>query len=652
LLFAGPWHVHEGDDISWADPGTNRSDWPVLDHTGYRVRWDQQPQLAGAETAWFEAPLHVAFRDGQDPAIAVHAVGAWEAFVDGQPVGGDGQIGVAPARWDGPHVLPVPRVLVDDGTLDVAVRIWMPRAYDQAGGALFTLGVGDRSVLETQATSWLRAARLADAPFPFVGSLLVVAGLLHVYVWIQRRELRAYGIFGAAATIFGLVMCWNFLVYDGFLPMTRGVGFFQGLGFGLGGLLVTLFAAVFFGTSTRLPRICLALLVPTLLFGQLTGGAIAVVAAYATILLPAVGYGLYSVATGLRRRVPGGRSIGAGLAIFAILWLLEDLGFHNRVTTEANEPVHIFVLAASVLALAVGVIGGLAVRFAAGLDDLESALDAARQFVPAAFLQRIGRKDIREVRRGDAVEREMTVLFLDVRSFTTLAERRPANEMFRFINELWGAVEPAIVRSGGFVNRFTGDGMLALFDDAQSAVEATVGVSRALDAFDATPFLGERIAVGLGVHTGPMLLGTVGGRDYLAAGVVADAANLGARVEGMTKTYGSRALLSGETVRRLSRPEAFELREIDRVVAKGRAEPVEIYELLDAELPEARRIRRECAPTYASALAQYRAGRFTDALPSFDACVDDPAARAMAERCRTMRNAPDGWDGTWRLSTK
>src|SRR5262249_11258977 len=141
LWFEGPWHVHAGDDVAWASPTHDRTDWALVEHTSFPTPWDDNPPLKGTSSAWFEAPLHIAPRDGQSPALLVHAAGAWEAYVDGRSVGGKGAIGRA-VGMSGPRVVPLPSDVISDGAIDVAIRIWAPRTVDGRGGALFSIGVG------------------------------------------------------------------------------------------------------------------------------------------------------------------------------------------------------------------------------------------------------------------------------------------------------------------------------------------------------------------------------------------------------------------------------------------------------------------------------------------------------------------------------
>ena len=290
--------------------------------------------------------------------------------------------------------------------------------------------------------------------------------------------------------------------------------------------------------------------------------------------------------------------------------------------------------------------------------DLVEVNRAAQRFVPFSFLHLLGKESIRQVVRGDHVALTITVLFADIRGFTTFAEEKGAEETFGFINRYLAVMEPEIHARNGFINDFFGDGIMALFDDdADGAVAAAVGMLRALEGFNTAlrEEGAEPIRIGIGLHTGTLMLGTIGGRDRLDCTVIGDPANLASRVEGMTKVYGACVLVTESTVAALRRPEAVEVREIDRVRAKGKKEAITILEVLgiEAAADEKRRTRR----TFSQALVAYRGGDFGTASALFERCCrdapNDHASTLYVERCtQLLRGAPPDWDGITSLANK
>jgi class 3 adenylate cyclase len=285
----------------------------------------------------------------------------------------------------------------------------------------------------------------------------------------------------------------------------------------------------------------------------------------------------------------------------------------------------------------------------AGIADLEDAYRASRQFVPVEFLERVGRSNFREVQRGDAVSERMTILFFDIRGFTTLAEKRTAEEMFGLVNRVIDRLEPHVRAGGGFVTTYTGDGFAALFASESGGVQAAIGIQRELDRMNAEDTVGEPIIAGIGLHTGPVMLGTVGGSNYLTVSVVADAVNLAARVEGMTKLYGCRVLVTSATAAGLGRDVG--LRQVDLVTAKGRTAPIGLFQVVDAERAEV--ASRVDPARFAAARVHYAREEFDAAAAAFDALVGDPVAALLAARCRAVAEHPPAtWDGVWRLEQK
>lgn len=290
---------------------------------------------------------------------------------------------------------------------------------------------------------------------------------------------------------------------------------------------------------------------------------------------------------------------------------------------------------------------------AAANTDLQLTNEAVQRFVPYEFLSLLKRSSIREVTRGDSTSMPMDVLFCDLRNFTAIIESLPSQEAFAFINDWLAHMEPHIRKNDGFVNQFLGDCIMALFaGGADQSIKAGVDMLRALDEFNASQaHLPETvIRVGIGINSGPIMLGTIGAANRLASGVVGDAVNVAARVEGITKMYGTPFLISEATLQRVVRPDAFHLRELDTVVAKGKSQPMRIFEVLDA-LPAAQRAERVAtASRYAQGLAAYREGDFRAAEGHFGSCVEQSATDAPAQllraRCHALVTEPPGnWNG-------
>ncbi|MBN2353553.1 MAG: adenylate/guanylate cyclase domain-containing protein [Spirochaetales bacterium] len=210
------------------------------------------------------------------------------------------------------------------------------------------------------------------------------------------------------------------------------------------------------------------------------------------------------------------------------------------------------------------------------IRDVEKRLEAYGKFVPHDFLRFLEKKSIVEVKLGDQVLREMTVLFSDIRSFTTLSETMSPQENFNFLNSYLSRVGPEIRAHHGFIDKYIGDAVMGLFPDAPGdGLRAGVAMQRKLVEYNTQRHSSgyQPIAIGVGVHTGKLMLGTVGESLRMDGTVIADAVNLASRLEGLTIKYHVRILTTRDTLDRLPDRAFFSYRFVDRVrVGGGQAE--------------------------------------------------------------------------------
>lgn len=204
---------------------------------------------------------------------------------------------------------------------------------------------------------------------------------------------------------------------------------------------------------------------------------------------------------------------------------------------------------------------------------------ASTRFVPAEFLKLLGRDELSDVVRGDQVSRTMTVYFSDIRSFTTMSEKMTPEQTLTFINEYLDVVEPVIRANRGGIDKYIGDAVMALFDRAEDAVQAALQTRSALAKLnEVRTRRGEiPIEVGVGIHTGPLVLGTVGSGDRLSCTVLGDTVNVASRLEGLTRQYAEPVLISEATVHALADQAAFDLLRRGSVKAKGKEAETTLY---------------------------------------------------------------------------
>jgi len=185
---------------------------------------------------------------------------------------------------------------------------------------------------------------------------------------------------------------------------------------------------------------------------------------------------------------------------------------------------------------------------------------------------------------GDYTELRMTVFFLDIRDFTGLSESMSPRENFRFINSFLRRFGPLVRDHNGFVDKYLGDGMMALFPgNPDQALTAAVAMRRELKEYNQGRARGgyAPIRFGIGIHTGPLMLGTIGENRRMDSTVISDTVNAASRLEGLTKKYLTDILVSGVTVAGLENPQSFPTKFVALETVKGRTQPMEVFQVAE-----------------------------------------------------------------------
>lgn len=278
-------------------------------------------------------------------------------------------------------------------------------------------------------------------------------------------------------------------------------------------------------------------------------------------------------------------------------------------------------------------------------EELEGLNRAYFRFVPKEFLLFLGRENIRDVQLGDQIDREMTVLFSDIRSFTTLSEGMSPKDNFDFINAYLQRVGPIIRNNNGFIDKYIGDAVMALFPGSpDDGVKAALEIRRELQVFNREWTIQGHppIEIGIGLHTGKLMLGTIGESERMDSTVISDSVNLASRLEGLTKEMHAPILISDETRRRLEHPEeGYAMRFTGRVKVKGKQQLTYVYEILDYELDAAAARKEAGKELFERALRLYLDGKFGAAAERFQEIIqefpEDKAAERYLEICRSRR---------------
>ncbi|MEP0856877.1 adenylate/guanylate cyclase domain-containing protein [Trichocoleus sp. DQ-U1] len=226
----------------------------------------------------------------------------------------------------------------------------------------------------------------------------------------------------------------------------------------------------------------------------------------------------------------------------------------------------------------------MSVALQTSFSKLQKTLKSFEHFVPDKFLAVIAPEGIENIQVGVSATRTMTILFCDIRGYSSMAEQMTPQQTFSFLNDFLECMGLPIEESGGFIDKYIGDAIMALFDDegTDSAVRAAILMQQTLSLFNEARMQKglPAIAVGIGIHRGEVVMGTVGFTSRIDSTVVGDSVNLASRLEGLTKQYNCNILVTESVVNSLYHPESFSLGLVDKSVkVKGKDEAIAIYEV-------------------------------------------------------------------------
>jgi class 3 adenylate cyclase/HAMP domain-containing protein len=300
--------------------------------------------------------------------------------------------------------------------------------------------------------------------------------------------------------------------------------------------------------------------------------------------------------------------------------------------------------------------------------DLRGALDHQVQltdsyscFVPKEFLQFLEKDSIIDINLGDNVQKEMSILFSDIRSFTRLSESMTPQENFNFINNCLRFMGPVVRRYNGFIDKYIGDAIMALFPHrTEDAVQAAIGMQNELKTYNSYRKKSgyAPIQIGIGINTGDMMLGTIGEEKRMEGTVISDAVNLASRLEGLTKIYGASIIASRNTINGIEMQTDFYSRFLDKVQVKGKEKWIEVYEIFDSD-PESRvEMKLKTKEVFERGIRLFQKKMFDEALDCFkrvaDLNKDDEACLLYMNRCEHLKEygIPKGWDGVTEIGHK
>ncbi|MBF0236582.1 MAG: GAF domain-containing protein [SAR324 cluster bacterium] len=297
----------------------------------------------------------------------------------------------------------------------------------------------------------------------------------------------------------------------------------------------------------------------------------------------------------------------------------------------------------------------------AGTEKIAAMTRTFEKFVPRQFLKRLAVDGMENIQLGNAESEELSILFSDIRDFTSFSETLTPQELLNFLNAYFKRMNNAIHDNYGFIDKFIGDAIMALFDYPEkdpvnstlNAVNAAIAMQQAVQLYNQhRQSVGySPVRIGIGLHRGPVVIGTVGGQDRMDSTVVGDTVNIAARMEGLTKYYGASIIVS-RTVRYLMMEQKHLcFRELDWIQVKGKTEATGIYEVFNHDPPHILEMKNETRQFFSAGLFLRYERKWWDAIKMFEKSLsvfpEDRAAMLHIQQCEQLqaRILPENWNG-------
>ena len=287
--------------------------------------------------------------------------------------------------------------------------------------------------------------------------------------------------------------------------------------------------------------------------------------------------------------------------------------------------------------------------------------EVSQKFVPNEFIKSLGKDKLTEVALGDLVEKDVTVMFIDIRGFTAISESLNPKENFLFINSFNKRMGPIIRKNDGFIMQYLGDGFMALFPGGpQNALQASVEMLSELKILNKEQTAKSHIPikVGIGMQNGNLIMGITGDIKRLDAAIISDTVNTASRIEGLSKHFGTSILLTGQCIKKLTNPENFDFRYLGQVQVVGKQKPIAIYECINGDNVNLFTHKLETLDTFNEAMKLYFEKEFAMAAVTFQQIVklnrNDHTAKLFLNRSAHLitQDIGDDWKGVESITTK
>ncbi|MEJ5361380.1 MAG: adenylate/guanylate cyclase domain-containing protein [Spirochaetota bacterium] len=310
----------------------------------------------------------------------------------------------------------------------------------------------------------------------------------------------------------------------------------------------------------------------------------------------------------------------AGFVLFMLAAINDILYAQNILPTLYVLPIGLFIFIFT-QAIAIARIFSFSFlqveHLSTHLSNLNQSLE---RFVPHEFLAFLQKQSILDVQLGDQTLKDITILFADIRSFTTLSEKMTPEETFKFLNSYLNRIGPIIRSHNGFIDKYIGDGIMALFPQSpKDAIDSAIAMVKCIHDYnhERIGYGLQPISIGIGIHTGSAILGIIGETMRIESTVISDTVNLSSRIESLTKHFHTTILISGDVYQQVKNFPGYHFRYISKVIVKGKSTPTKIYEVLSIYPEESYDLFLSTDEQFQKALALFNKKRYDDAILLF-----------------------------------
>jgi adenylate cyclase len=351
--------------------------------------------------------------------------------------------------------------------------------------------------------------------------------------------------------------------------------------------------------------------------------------------------GLIHIFKAAHQKVEGAFLFLLGFSVFCIL-IINDILFTAQIIRTgyyAGIGIIIFMFALAF---------GLAKRLLNAFNNVEllsenirSTNESFQKFVPSEFIRLLEKESIATVKLGDHKTSELSILFSDIRSFTSLAEKMTPEECFKFLNIYLGRIGPVIRKNNGFIDKYIGDGVMALFPGSvDNALQAAIDIQKEIFQWNQIRKIANEseIRAGVGIHKGETVIGIIGENQRIDGTVIADAVNLASRIEALTKVYDASILISSEAFFEVEDPMEYNFRFLDTVKVKGKESKVTVVEIMDGKTEAELTLFFNTKLSFETGLNHFNMGDYNTSISYFEDVLrvnpSDIATKLYLKRCQ------------------